>query len=98
MNYDVPGTPGSFPKTTLKPRRRPSVLCDESVADCAALLDSVPDIGALFERKSTDDIQAILDDFLSTDTSSESRSSETTKYSKRNSNVDEEFQKFMNDE
>jgi hypothetical protein len=25
LNYDVPGTPGSFPKTTLKPRRRPSV-------------------------------------------------------------------------
>ena len=24
LNYDVPGTPGSFPKTTLKPRRRPS--------------------------------------------------------------------------
>ena len=33
LNYHVPGTPGSFPKTTLKPRRRPSVLCDEAVAD-----------------------------------------------------------------
>ena len=97
LNYDVPGTPGSFPKTTLKPRRRPSVLCDEAVADCDELIDSVPDIGSLFERKSTDDIQAILDDFLSTDTSSEGRSSETSKYSKSNTNVDEEFKKFMND-
>ena len=99
LNYDVPGTPGSFPKTTLKPRRRPSVLCDDAVADCDALLDSVPDIGGLFERKTTEDIQAILDDFLSTDQSSESRSNETSKYSNNNSsNVDEEFQKFMNDE
>ena len=49
------------------------------------------------KEKSTDEIQALLDDFLSTDTSSEGRSSETTKYAKNNSNVDEEFQKFMND-
>jgi len=98
LNYDVPGTPGSFPKTTLKPRRRPSVLCDEAVSDCDALLESVPDIGGLFERKTTDEIQALLDDFLSTDTSSESRSSETTKYNtKSTSDVDKAFQEFMND-
>jgi hypothetical protein len=35
LNYDVPGTPGSFPKTTLKPRRRPSILCDDAVALCS---------------------------------------------------------------
>ena len=26
LTYTIPGTPGSFPKTTLQPRRRPSVL------------------------------------------------------------------------
>ena len=98
LNYDVPGTPGSFPKTTLKPRRRPSVLCDEAVADCAELLESVPEIGGLFERKTTEEIKSILDDFLSTDQSSESRSRETSKYNNGSSGVDKAFDKFMNEE
>ncbi len=38
LNYTIPGTPGSFPKTPLKPRRRPSILCDEAVADCDELI------------------------------------------------------------
>ena len=98
LNYDVPGTPGSFPKTTLKPRRRPSVLCDDAVSDCDTLLESIPDIGSLFERKTTSEIQVILDSFLSSDVSSENRSTETTKYNKEKTGVDQEFQKFMNDE
>jgi len=98
LNYDVPGTPGSFPKTTLKPRRRPSVLCDEAIGDCAKLLESVPDIGSLFERKTTEDIQVLLDDYLSSDTSSEKKSSETTKYSSNKTGVDEAFDKFMNND
>ena len=98
LNYDVPGTPGSFPKTTLKPRRRPSVLCDDAISDCDSLLESVPDIAGIFERKTTEDMQAILDDFLSSDTSSENRSSETSKYTQRSSDVDKQFEKFMNDE
>ena len=98
LNYHIPGTPGSFPKTTLKPRRRPSVLCDEAVADCAELLDSVPDIETLFDRKSSADIQSILDDYLSSDSSSESRSSESTKYAEKSSGIDEAFKNFMNDD
>jgi len=99
LNYDVPGTPGSFPKTTLKPRRRPSVLCDEAIADCDELLNSIPDIGGLFDRKTTDDVQALLDDFLSSESSSENHSSETSKYSKKNSSgIDEAFDKFMNND
>ena len=85
LNYTVPGTPGSFPKTQLKPRRRPSPLCDDQVADCQTLLDSVPDISKIFERKTSDEVQAILDDFLSTDSSSENRSTETEKYGNHNS-------------
>jgi len=98
LNYDIPGTPGSFPKTTLKPRRRPSVLCDEAITNCDELLESIPDIGGLFERKTAAELQALLDDFLSTDTSSESRSTETTKYKKGSTDVDEAFKNFMNDE
>ena len=64
LNYDIPGTPGSFPKTTLKPRRRPSILCDDAVADCATLLESIPEIAGLFERKTAIEIENILNTYL----------------------------------
>ena len=95
LNYHVPGTPGSFPKTTLKPRRRPSVLCDDAVADCAELLSSIPEIDTLFDKKNAEDVQALLDDYLSSDSSSESRSRETSKYSQKTSGIDEAFKNFM---
>ena len=93
LNYNVPGTPGSFPKTQLKPRRRPSVLCDDAIASCEELLESVPDIEAQFTKLSSEDIQALMDEFLSSDSSSESSSSETTKYNK--SKVDSTLDKFL---
>ena len=92
LNYDIPGTPGSFPKTTLKPRRRPSVLCDDDVADCEALLDSIPDIGSQFDRKTTADVQALLNEALSTD-GSEGQTSETHKYGEKDA-VDAAFDKL----
>ena len=94
LNYTVPGTPGSFPKTQLKPRRRPSILCDDNVADCDDLLESIPDIESQFKRVTSDEVQAMLDEFLSTDSSSETRSSETQKYNTTNK-VDNAFQKLM---
>jgi len=93
LNYNVPGTPGSFPKTTLKPRRRPSVLCDDAIASCDELLESIPDIEAQFTRHSSEEIQAIMDEFLSSDSSSEMSSSETVKYKK--SSVDSTLDKFL---
>jgi hypothetical protein len=93
LTYSVPGVPGSFPKTQLKPRRRPSVLCDDAIADCEALIDSVPDIESQFNKLSSEEIQALLDDFLSTDSSSEQSSSETSKYGK--SAVDKKLDSFL---
>jgi len=95
LNYNVPGTPGSFPKTLLQPRRRPSILCDDTIADCKELLDSVPDIDGLFDRKTTEQVQEILDGYLSSDSSAEGSSSETTQYKKPSGNVDEAFAAFM---
>ena len=95
LNYHVPGTPGSFPKTSLKPRRRPSVLCDEDVADCDDLIASVPEIDSLFQRHTSAEVQSMLDEYLSSDATSENRSSETQKYNTE-SKVDEAFKKFMN--
>ena len=99
LTYTIPGTPGSFPKTGLQPRRRPSVLCDDAVADCQDLLDSVPDIDNLFEVKSVEDVQALLDGYLSSDSSAESSSKETQKYQKKTgSDVDKAFAAFMSEE
>ena len=94
----MPGTPGSFPKTALKPRRRPSVLCDDMVDDCAKLLESVPDVETLFDRKTTEDIQNLLDEYLSSDSSSEASSRETHKYKNNStSKVDQAYNDLMND-
>ncbi len=95
LNYHVPGTPGSFPKTSLKPRRRPSILCDEDVADCDDLIASIPEIDSLFQRHTSTEVQAMLDEYLSSDATSENRSSERQKYNTENK-VDEAFKKFMN--
>ena len=40
LTYTVPGTPAH--SVAIKPRRRPSVLCDESVADCQEQLIQYP--------------------------------------------------------
>ena len=96
LTYTVPGTPGSFPKTQIKPRRRPSVLCDDSVADCSDLLESIPDISGIFQRHTSDEVQAILDESFSSDSSSESNSSETRKYSEK-SQVQSAYEKLMGD-
>ena len=95
LNYHVPGTPGSFPKTNLKPRRNASVLCDDAVADCDTLLSSIPEIETLFQRHTSQEVQSLLDEYLSSDANSESRSRETEKYN-TTSKVDAAFQKFMN--
>ena len=97
LTYSIPGTPGSFPKTTLQPRRRPSVLCDDAIADCQDLLDSVPDIDNLFDVKTTEQVQEMLDWYLSSDSSAESSSSETTKFKKPSGSVDEAFAAFMSE-
>ena len=99
LTYTIPGTPGSFPKTTLQPRRRPSVLCDDAIADCQDLIDSVPVIDNLFERKSVEDVQALLDGYLSSDNSAEASSSETRRGKEQTgASVDQAFAAFMNDE
>ena len=64
-------SPGaSFPTTDIRPRPRKTVLCDEALGGenrCAELLESVPDFDEIFERKSTEEVHALLDTYLSTD-------------------------------
>ncbi len=103
LTYGKP--PGaSFPQTKLTPRRRSSPLCDEAVGGderCAELLNNIPDFDTLFERKSTADVEVMLDEYLSGDQSAESTSSESTKYNapaavtKASDPVDAAFDELM---
>jgi bacterioferritin (cytochrome b1) len=67
------------------------------VENCAQLLDSIPDIESMFERKSKQEVQAILEEYLSTDKSSEATSRETQKYNNTSdTKVDQAFAELMN--
>ena len=60
----------SFPRTDIRPRPRKTPLCDDNVGGderCAELLETVPNFDELFERKSTEEVQALLDTFLDGD-------------------------------
>jgi len=71
----------SFPQTKLTPRRKSSAACeDASPEQCAEILDTVPDLDTLFEKKDSAEVQSILDAHLSGDESAEASASEVTKY------------------
>lgn len=60
----------SFPRTDIRPRPRKTVLCDDAVGGderCAELLETVPSLDKLFERKTPEEVQALLDTFLDSD-------------------------------
>ena len=71
----------SFPQTKLTPKRKSSSVCEDSSPEqCAEILETVPNLDELFEKKSTAEVQTILDGHLSGDTSAEGESKETAKY------------------
>mgnify|MGYP002621675945 CR=1 FL=1 len=78
LQYGKPAG-ASFPKTTLTPRRKSTPLCDNS-EQCSQWLDSIPDFDSLFERKTPEEVGALLDEFLLGEESAEETSSETHKY------------------
>ena len=69
----------AFPQTNITPRRKSSKLNeDESVVK--ELLDGIPDFAELFERKTSEEVKAILDAYLLDDGDAEEVSSETLKF------------------
>jgi hypothetical protein len=76
--------PGAqFPQTTITPRRKPSPLAaDEDTI--STMLDQVPDYGVVFEssRKTPQEVQSMLDEFLLSEGDAEEMSSESTHYNK----------------
>jgi hypothetical protein len=67
LTYTLPKTKGAFPQTNLTPKRKSSNLL-ASKDEIAALLESVPGIEEQFQQKSTADLKAILETFLSPST------------------------------
>jgi hypothetical protein len=102
LHYGKPAG-AQFPQTKITPRRRPSPLCDEGVGGperCVELLESIPDFGGLFERKSAEDVGKLLDEYLLGEDASEAASTETAMYGKSAdtgaSSVDRAFDELMN--
>ena len=63
LTYTLPKTKGAFPTTNLVPKRKSSAI-DKDKKVVKAILESIPDIESQFQRKSTKDVQAILESFL----------------------------------
>jgi len=79
INYGKP--PGAqFPQTTITPRRKPSRLT-ESDEEIAKFLDQIPDFDTVFERKTPQQVQTMLDEFLLSEDDAEDVSTESNKYS-----------------
>ena len=71
----------AFPQTKITPRRRSSALSTDETQTSADMLEQVPDFDDLFERKSAEEVAAMLDQFLLSEDDAEEVSSETTQYS-----------------
>ena len=80
LSYGKPAG-ASYPQTKLMPSRRTSQMCKDLEGDaCTQLLETIPDFNTLFERKTPEDVQQMLDEYLADDGSAEELSSETTRY------------------
>ena len=95
IGYGKP--PGAqFPQTSITPRRKSSRLATKD-AEIEQLLESIPDFDNVFDRKTPEQVQTMLDEFLLEDKDAEEVSSETTKYEKKEeeSSVDKAFNDLL---
>jgi len=63
LTYTLPKTKGAFPQTNLVPKRKSSGLAKNKGA-IKEVLEAVPQIDTLFQRKSATEVKAILESFL----------------------------------
>ena len=63
LTYTLPKTKGAFPQTNLVPKRKSSALA-KTKDEIKEILDSIPEINTLFQRKSPTEVKAILESFL----------------------------------
>lgn len=96
VNYGKPAG-ASFPQTKIQPRRRTSALA-ETPEFVAELISNIPEFEGLFDRKTTADVETLLDAYLSDDEGAEADSSETVRYDNKESetnSVDEAFDQLL---
>ena len=84
-----------YPKTSLTPRRKSSPLCEDEDADCQELIGNVPDFDTLFERKTSEEVGAILDEAMNSDLDAEANSEETSKYKTPSNDVQAALNELM---
>ena len=97
LKYGKPAG-AQFPQTTLTPRRRTSHLCDEALGGpekAAELLENIPDFDGLFTRKTPEEIQTMLDEWLAGE---DEGSEDVVKYDSKGTttSVDTAFNQLMN--
>ena len=95
INYGKPAG-AQFPQTTIIPRRKSSPLSD-SDDTISTYLGSIPEFDDVFERKTPQQVQSMLDEFLLSEEDAEEMSSETVKYEgkKVSSQVDRAFNELL---
>ena len=93
INYGKPAG-AQFPQTTITPRRRPSVL-SESEDEIRTWLDGIPDADEVFERKTPEQVQSMLDEFLLGAGDAEETSTEATHYGNSTTQVDKAFEELL---
>jgi hypothetical protein len=95
ITYGKP--PGAqFPQTTITPRRKSSPLT-KTKKQTKDYLEQVPDVTTLFEKKSPNQVQEMLDQFLLGEEDAEEVSTETKKYQNKSdtpTSVDQAFSEF----
>ena len=94
LTYGKPAG-AQFPQTTLTPRRRSSPLA-ETEETVQTYLETIPDVDTLFDKKTSTQVQEMLDTFLAGEEDAEDNSSETTKYkSGKGNDVDSAFNELL---
>ena len=96
INYGKPAG-AQFPQTTITPRRKNSPLAS-SQDEVNTMLESIPNFDEVFEsaRKTPDEVQNMLDEFLLGEEDAEEVSSETSKYNNtETSAVDKAFEELL---
>jgi hypothetical protein len=78
LNYGKPAGQ-KFPHTDLHPQRKSTPLSTDSTK-VSEWLNNIPDVSSMHKRKTSAEVQAILDEHLLSDTDAEENSSEITKY------------------
>ena len=90
----------AFPQTNITPRRRSSPLNEDSDV-VKEYLDNIPDFSTLFDKKTTSEVQAILDQYMLDDdadvedTSSESKKFGTQATESGTNSVDKAFEELL---